>query len=61
MTLALDMKYNHSPDRGPLLRIEVYILLLSRTSLRKTEGAAMESMVSAVIANIHGESYGSNR
>ena len=51
------MKYNRLSDRGPLLRIEVYILLLSRTSLRKAEGAAMGSIVSAVIANLHIESY----
>ena len=55
------MKYNRLSDRGPLLRIEVYILLLSRTSLRKAEGAAMGSMVSAVVANLHIENYGSNR
>ena len=35
------MKYNRLSDREPFeLRIEVYVLLLSRTtSLRKTEGA----------------------
>ena len=55
------MKYNRLSDRGPLLRIEVYKHLLSRTSLRKAEGAAMGSMVSAVVANLHIESYGSNR
>ena len=43
MTVALNMKYNRLSDREPFeLRIEVYVLLLSRTtSLRKTEGAAM--------------------
>ena len=62
MTLALYMYYNRLSDRGPFeLRIEVYILLLSRTNLRKTEGASMGSMVSAVIANLHKESYKSNR
>ena len=55
MKVALHMKYNRLSDREPFeLRIEVYILLLSRTtSLRKTEGAAMGSLVSAVIANLH--------
>ena len=62
MTLALYMYYNRLSDRGPFeLRIEVYILLLSRTNLRKTEGASMGSMVFAVIANLHKESYRSNR
>ena len=62
MTLAPYMKYNRFSDLGPFeLRIEVYILLLSRTNLRKTEGASMGSMVSAVIANLHKESYKSNR
>ena len=62
MTLAPYMKYNRFSDLGPFeLRIEVYILLLSRTNLRKTEGAAMGSMVSTVIANLHIESYRSNR
>ena len=62
MTLALYMYYNRLSDRGPFeLRIEVYILLLSRTNLRKTEGASMGSMFSAVIANLHKESYKSNR
>ena len=62
MTLALYMNYNRLSDRGPFeLRIEVYILLLSRTNLRKTEGASMGSMVFAVIANLHKESYRSNR
>ena len=56
------MYYNRLSDRGPFeLRIEVYILLLSRTNLRKTEGASMGSMVFAVIANLHKESYRSNR
>ena len=55
MTVALNMKYNRLSDREPFeLRIEVFELLLSRTtSLRKTEGAAMGSLVSAVIANLH--------
>ena len=56
MTLALYMYYNRLSDRGPFeLRIEVYILLLPRTNLRKTEG------VFAVIANLHKESYRSNQ
>ena len=55
MTVALNMKYNRLSDREPFeLRIEVFELLLSRsTSLRKTEGAATGSLVSAVIANLH--------
>ena len=54
MTVALNMKYNRLSDREPFeLRIEVYIVLLSRTSLRKRKGVAMGSLVSALIANLH--------
>ena len=62
MTVALHMKHNRLSDCEPFeLRIVVYIVLLSRTSLRKRKGAAMGSLVSAVIANLHIESYKSNR
>ena len=61
MTLALDMKYNRLSDcRLFKPCFEVYILLLSWTNLRKTEGAAVGSMVSAVIANLQLESYSDN-
>ena len=61
MTLALDMKYNRLSDcRLFKPCIEVYILLLTWTNLQKTEGAAVGSMVSAVIANLHLESYSDN-
>ena len=61
MTLALDTKYTCLSDRKPFEPyIEVYIPLLSRTNLQKTEGAAMGSMVSAIIANLHTESYSNN-
>ena len=54
MIVALHMKYNRLSDCEPFeLRIEVYIVLLSRTSLRKRKGVAMGSLVSAVIANLH--------
>ena len=61
MTLELDMKYNHLSDHRPFEPcIEVYILLLSQANLRKTEDAAMGSMVSALITNLHTESYSNN-
>ena len=61
MTLVLDMKHNHLLDHRPFKPyIEVYIILLSLTNLQKTEGAAMGSMVSAIIANLHTESYSNN-
>ena len=54
MIVTLHMKYNRLSDCEPFeLRIEVYIVLLSGTSLRKRKGAAMGSLVSAVIANLH--------
>ena len=60
MTLALDTKYTCLSDcKSSEPYIEVYILL-SRTNLQKTEGAAMGSMVSAIIANLHTESYSNN-
>ena len=63
MTLAPYMKYNRFSDLGPFeLRIEVYILLLSRTKTERQKAQpCMGSMVSAVIADLHIESYRSNR
>ena len=54
MIVALHMKYNLLSDCEPFeLRIEVYIVFLSRTSLRKRKGAARGNLVSALIANLY--------